>query len=136
MKMNYPGKFERICSVDDIYEGEAKLFEINKYEIIILNIKGQFRAYYARCAHALGLIEPNSYDGEDRIICPVHLWEYNALTGESINPSGSSLFPLEVKIEGNDIFVKVPSVPVSEFKVKWFKIYSQRGVINEFGINS
>ncbi|WP_278465512.1 Rieske 2Fe-2S domain-containing protein [Saccharolobus islandicus] len=134
--MSYPGEFHKVLTLDDIYEGEAKLVEVNRYEILVVNINGEIKAYYARCAHALGLIDPNSFDGEEKIICPVHLWEYNARTGESINPEGSTLFPLDVKVEGNDIFVKVPSVPVSEFKVKWFGMYRQRGVINEFGVNS
>ncbi|ARM74702.1 Rieske 2Fe-2S domain-containing protein [Acidianus manzaensis] len=133
--MNYPGEFAKLCSLDDIYEGESKLFEVKKYEILLLNIKGNIRAYYARCAHALGLLDENSFDGEGKIICPVHLWEYNALTGESENPKESTLFPLEVKIEGNDIFVKVPSIPVLEFKTKWFGMY-RRGVLNGTGINS
>ena len=127
--MSYPGEYVKLCALDDIYEGEAKLFEVGKYEILLVNARGQIKAYYARCAHALGLLEPSSFDGEEKIICPVHLWEYNALTGESINPSGSSLFPLDVRIEGNDIFVKVPSVPILEFKTKWYNIYRQGGVI-------
>ncbi|MCH1771557.1 MULTISPECIES: Rieske 2Fe-2S domain-containing protein [Metallosphaera] len=134
--MEYPGKFERICSSDEIYDGEAKVFEVGKYEVLILNSGGQLRAYYARCAHALGLLDQTSFDGEGKVICPVHQWEYDALTGESINPVGSSLFPLELRVEGNDIFVKIPSVPASEFKVKWFSMYKKRGVIGEFGFNS
>ncbi|MCG3109200.1 3-phenylpropionate/cinnamic acid dioxygenase ferredoxin subunit [Metallosphaera sp. J1] len=134
--MEYPGKFERVCSLDEIYDGEAKVFEINRYEVLILNKNGELKAYYARCAHALGLLDETSFDGENRIVCPVHLWEYDAFTGESINPMGSTLFPLDLKVEGNDIFVKIPSVPVSEFKVKWFSMYKRGGVIGEFGFNS
>lgn len=134
--MTYSGEYVKICTLDDIYEGEAKLFQVGKYEILLVNVNGKIKAYYARCAHALGLIEPESFDGEKTITCPVHRWEYDALTGESINPEGSSLFPFDVKIEGNDIFVKVPSVSISEFKVKMFSIYRQKGVLNELGSNS
>ncbi|AWR96057.1 Rieske 2Fe-2S domain-containing protein [Acidianus brierleyi] len=129
--MNYPGTFVKVCNIDDIFEGEAKLFEINKYDVLVLNVKGDIKAYYGRCAHALGLLEPYSFDGEDRITCPVHLWEYDAVSGKSINPEGSSLFPLDVKVEGNEIFVKVPNIPQLEFKVKWFKMYSESQKIAE-----
>jgi len=130
MKINYPGKYVKLCTLDDIYEGEAKLFEVGRYEILVLNVKGEIRAYYARCAHAFGLLEPSCYDGDGKIICPVHLWEYDAYSGRSINPTGSSLFPLDVKIEGDQIFVKVPDVNILEFKSKWFKMYSMKEVTN------
>lgn len=122
---DYPGTFVEIIDKDEIYEGEAKLINKSGYEILVVNVSGEFRAYYARCAHAFGLLEPSSFDGE-KITCPVHLWEYDAKTGESINPEGSSLFQLELKIEDNRIYVKVPTVSSYEFKVKYLKMYNEK----------
>jgi len=123
-EMEYPGEYVETITKDDIYEGEAKLINVKGYEILILNVNGEFKAYYARCAHALGLLEPSSFDGE-KITCPVHLWEYDPNTGESINPEGSSLFQLDVKVNSDKIYVKVPSVSTYEFKVKYFRMYNK-----------
>jgi toluene monooxygenase system ferredoxin subunit len=122
-KLTYPGDFIEICNEDEVFEDDAKLINIKGYEVLLVNVNGEIRAYYARCAHALGLLEPSSFDGE-KIVCPVHLWEYDAKTGESINPEGSCLFSFDIIKKDGKIYVKVPSIPTLEFKVKYYRLYN------------
>jgi len=122
---DYPGSYIKICTVKEISEKNALLFRVNNHEVLIINVKGQIKAYYGRCAHNFNPLPPSSFDGEAKIICPIHLWVYNALTGKSIDPQGYSLFPLDVKIEEDNVLVKVPSIPVYEFRFKWFNKYTQ-----------
>ncbi|MFD0717526.1 Rieske (2Fe-2S) protein [Paenibacillus sp. GCM10027626] len=53
-----------------------------------------YRLVSAICPHAGGYVRP--YNGE--LICPLHFWSFDAVTGESTNMPGEALEcqPLEV----------------------------------------
>jgi len=64
-----------------------------------------FRLVSALCPHAGGYVRP--YEGE--LICPLHFWSFDTITGASTNVPGEALEcqPLEL-IEGQ-LFIKQPS---------------------------
>jgi nitrite reductase/ring-hydroxylating ferredoxin subunit len=122
MQREYPGRWVEVCPVDDLIDGEAQTFKIGPYEVYVVYADGQLRVYYGRCPHACCVLAPSDFDGR-KIVCNMHQWEFDAFTGEGLNPRGARLFALEHEIRDGVLYVKVPDVPVVEFKEKWFKMY-------------
>jgi len=124
--LKYPGRFVPLCDVEELVDGEAQVFKVGGFEVYVVVKDGEVRAYYGRCPHAFGELAPSDFDGE-KIVCNVHQWEFDPLSGLSINPRGSRLFALEAEVREGKLYVKVPDVPVVEFKEKYFKMYSGGG---------
>lgn len=122
-EVEYPGEWVALCPLEELVEGEATVFKVNGYEIYIIIKDGNVKTYYGRCPHALGELLPSDFDGE-RIVCHVHGWTYDALTGKGINPRNSELFTLDNDIRNGILYVKVPIISVSKFLEKYFRRYS------------
>ncbi len=107
--------FVKVCCEDDIWDGEIVGHKIKGYEIILVKIDGEVRAYYGLCPHTLGRMKEGFINNDGQIVCPDHEWIFDAKTGESVNPKGTKLPSFEVRIKDGDVYVKVPDLPVREW---------------------
>jgi toluene monooxygenase system ferredoxin subunit len=102
--------FTRICTLDDIWEGEMEAFEVDGHEVVVTCIEGgDLKAYQAVCPHQdIPLIE-GKFDGKT-LICRAHQWVFDACTGKGVNPSGCQLASYPIRIEGNEVFIDTADV--------------------------
>jgi toluene monooxygenase system ferredoxin subunit len=102
--------FKKICTRDDLWEGEMQSFEIDGQEILLVCADGgDIKAFQGMCPHQdVPLVEGKS-DGKT-VICRAHLWQFDACTGKGINPSDCALAEFPVRVEGDDILVKTAGV--------------------------
>jgi len=98
--------FERVCSTDDVWEGELLWFPVGQRKVIVLNLDDGLRAYDARCPHQDQSLCDASLDGAV-LTCPAHRWQFDVRTGAGINPTGCRLRAYALKCEGEDVFVDV-----------------------------
>ena len=126
VKLQYPGRWAEVCDVDELIDGEAMTFRVEGYEVYVVMKDGEIYAYYARCPHAFTELGSGDFDGE-KIVCSAHQWEFDPVTGDSINPRGSKLFPFESEVRDGKLYVKVPDMPTLDFKEKYFKMYMPEG---------
>jgi nitrite reductase/ring-hydroxylating ferredoxin subunit len=93
--------------VSDLEEGSMKALDLNGVHILLAKIGGEVSAVSGICTHEetdLGL----GFVLEDRVICPLHLSQFDLKTGEVLNPPATvPLQRFNVKIEGETIFVEV-----------------------------
>jgi 3-phenylpropionate/trans-cinnamate dioxygenase ferredoxin subunit len=93
--------------LSDLEEGSMKALELNGVHILVAKIGGEVSAVSGTCTHEetdLGL----GFVLEDRVICPLHLSQFDLKTGEVLNPPATvPLQRFNVKIEGETIFVEV-----------------------------
>ncbi len=102
--------FVRVSSLDDLWSGEMRAFEVQGVPILVIRKDNEVFAYEDRCAH-LGLrLSCGSLVG-DVLTCPGHLWQFDACTGKGINPADSHLRAVPVKVSGNDVLVAVGGEP-------------------------
>lgn len=102
--------FTRICSLDDLWEGEMESFEIDDQEVLVVCLDGgAVHAYQGVCPHQdLPLVE-GTFDGV-RLVCRAHQWVFEAATGKGINPATCRLAEYPVRIDGDDVYVDTAGI--------------------------
>jgi|FaiFalDrversion3_1042247.scaffolds.fasta_scaffold00025_3 toluene monooxygenase system ferredoxin subunit len=119
--------WHKVCHIEGLWEGEMLGCKINGYELVLLNVKGELRAYYGLCPHALGrLTEEGIFDGE-RLVCGVHLWEFDACSGKSINPCGAELPAFPVQVREGEVYVELPDMPAREWALRNLRFDAAKG---------
>ncbi len=102
--------FTKVCTVDDLWEGEMEAFSVNGHEILLVSAEGgEIKAFQGICPHQdIPLVE-GKFDGK-KVICRAHLWQFDAATGLGINPSDCALAEYPVKLDGDDVYVETEGV--------------------------
>ena len=98
-------QFVKICELSDIPDGELYHTVINDSRIVLANINGTGHASCGVCTHddaELGMLN------DDRIVCPVHLSQFDIKSGEALNlPATDPLLIFEVKIDDSSVLIKI-----------------------------
>jgi len=93
--------------VADLGEGSMSSVDLKGTHILVAKIGGEVSAVSGVCTHEetdLGL----GFVIEDRVVCPLHLSQFDLRTGLVMNPPAEvPLKRFNVKIEGDTIFVEV-----------------------------
>lgn len=102
--------FTKVCTVDDLWEGEMESFTVNGHDILLVCAEGgEFKAFQGICPHQDIPLAEGKFDGE-KIICRAHLWQFDAASGQGINPDDCALAEYPVKLDGDDILVGTEGV--------------------------
>jgi nitrite reductase/ring-hydroxylating ferredoxin subunit len=105
--MKITGQFIEVASVDQIKNGELKVFDVNGESIILINLNGQFYAYKNQCSHMELELTDAEIEGEI-LTCPWHGAQFDIKTGEVVRlPASEPLEKYEIKVEGGKIFIKI-----------------------------
>jgi nitrite reductase/ring-hydroxylating ferredoxin subunit len=91
----------------ELDEGSMAAVHLNGSRVLLAKIGGHVFAVSGTCTHEetdLGL----GFMLEDRVVCPLHLSQFDLKTGEVLNPPATEpLRRFNVKIEDETIFVEV-----------------------------
>jgi len=98
--------FVIVAKVSEINEGEGKVVEANGKEIALFNVDGSFYAIDNTCKHAGGPLGEGICEG-NVVTCPWHQWKYDVTTGISVVNPQIKVDTYEVKVEGDEVKVKV-----------------------------
>ncbi len=96
--------FVKIASVNDVKPGQGKAIVANGKEIALFNVGGKFFAISNECRHQGGPLGEGDLDG-NIVTCPLHMWQYDVTTGQSLTMPGANVQHYAVKVEGNDVLV-------------------------------
>jgi nitrite reductase/ring-hydroxylating ferredoxin subunit len=99
----------RVAGVADVAEGQVHEVRVCEREIALYHLPGgDFRATDNICSHEYAQLS----DGwlEDGCIeCPLHAARFDVRTGKALcAPAETDLQVYELKVNGNDLLVKVP----------------------------
>jgi toluene monooxygenase system ferredoxin subunit len=102
--------FKKVCTLDDLWEGEMESFDVDGQEILLVCAEGgDIKAFQGICPHQdIPLIE-GSFDGK-KLICKAHLWQFDAGTGKGINPADCALAEYPVRVDGEDVLVETEGI--------------------------
>ncbi len=96
----------RLATLDSLWAGEMMGVCVNGTRVLLVNVDGEFHAYEDRCAHKGVALSAGRLDGRV-LTCWAHEWQYDAVTGEGINPPGARLRRLPLKVVGEDVLVEL-----------------------------
>ncbi|MBL8149935.1 MAG: Rieske 2Fe-2S domain-containing protein [Blastocatellia bacterium] len=98
--------FVKALQMSEIIQGRGKIVILNGHEIAVLKSGEKVYALDNSCPHKGGPLGEGVVMG-NMVICPWHGWPFDVNNGHcSINPR-ASVSCYEVKIEGDDIFIKL-----------------------------
>jgi toluene monooxygenase system ferredoxin subunit len=93
-------------SLDDIWADEMIAVKLGAAEVLLCNLDGTLAAYEDRCPHLANPLSEGVLDG-GVLICGAHEWQFDARTGRGINPASACLRRYPVRLDGDQIFVRL-----------------------------
>lgn len=95
----------RVCSVDDLADGEATVTDVGGVTVAVVRFDGEVYALENVCPHQGGPVGEGKVE-EGCIHCPWHGWQFDLETGEHTHgPTAVNTFP--VTVDGDDVYVTV-----------------------------
>jgi nitrite reductase/ring-hydroxylating ferredoxin subunit len=90
--------FVELTEVDSLWDGEMEAFDVGEEEVLVLKVDGQVRAYDGICPHqSVSLVEGELENGV--LTCRAHEYQFDALTGDGVNPKGIGLTRHDVEVD-------------------------------------
>lgn len=86
--------------------GEARECVVGNRMICIANEDGRYSAMDNVCAHRGGPLGQGVVDA-GKLVCPWHGWQFDLLTGNSEQSATLGVEVYELKIDGDDVLVKL-----------------------------
>lgn len=100
-------EFVRILRVSELPPaGEAREVVCGAKQLCIANSGGEFSAMDNVCPHRGGPLGQGVVE-DGKVICPWHAWAFDVKTGAATHTPLARVEVYEVKIEGDDVLVKL-----------------------------
>ncbi len=104
-----PADFVRVASVSDLADGEMKQVEAGGTAVLLSRVDGAYHACTAHCPHYGAPLATGVLVGST-VVCPWHHAAFDVCTGALDQPPAlDALRTFEVKVDGDDILVRVPA---------------------------
>ena len=100
---------ERVCSITDVADGEAKRFELGNLAVAVVRVGDDWYAIGDRCTHQnVSLAEGDVLAASLELECWKHGSCFSLVDGQPhALPATKPVPTYTVKIEGDDVFVEV-----------------------------
>ncbi len=99
--------FVKVSTLNDVPTGKMKGFVVSGRKILVANINGKLYAVSSECTHVKGPLDKGTLE-KTVVTCPWHDSKFDVTTGAVINgPAKKEIQKFDLKVEGDDIFVKV-----------------------------
>jgi nitrite reductase/ring-hydroxylating ferredoxin subunit len=101
-------EFVKATTIDKIHVGKKIKVEVKNNEIMLANVDGKIYAIENICSHEQCGLDEGDLNGFV-ITCSCHGAKYDVRNGNGFKetPWGSGQESFEVKVKGNDVFVKI-----------------------------
>lgn len=105
--MSRMGNFVPALKLADLSEGSISAVDVGGFHILLSKVGDEVAAVSGTCTHEetdLG----TGFVLEGRVVCPLHLSQFDLKTGEVMNPPATvPLRRFNVKVEGDTVYVEV-----------------------------
>jgi nitrite reductase/ring-hydroxylating ferredoxin subunit len=86
-------------------ENGMALITVNEKEVCIVRRKDQLYACSAKCPHAGGMLTEGYVDGLGNIVCPVHHYRFDPVTGRDSDGEGYFLKRYQINVREDGIYI-------------------------------
>jgi nitrite reductase/ring-hydroxylating ferredoxin subunit len=94
-------------TLDDLWEGEVCGVNLGGVDVVLCNVDGELFAYEDRCPHLANPLSDGALQ-QNTLRCAAHEWEFDARTGQGVNPQTARLKPFPVRLDNDRIFIALP----------------------------
>ncbi len=108
--------WKRVCAVEDVEANTAKIFDIERIKILLVNYGTGFRALPPVCPHMEEPLEESGIISNCVLTCSKHLWAWNLNTLEMIGETEKPLKTYEIKEVEGSLFVDVVEELLYDFE--------------------
>jgi toluene monooxygenase system ferredoxin subunit len=98
--------FVRAAELADLWDGEMISRVVGGRKVLLVRLGDEIRAFEDRCAH-LGVALSEGTLERGVITCSAHHYQYDARTGQGVNPRAVCLSRYPVRVEAGTILVEV-----------------------------
>ena len=100
--------FVRVAAASDLADGEMRQVSADGTDVLLSRVNGAFHACTAFCTHYGAPLATGILDGTT-VVCPWHHAAFDVASGALCEPPApDALRTFEVKVEGDDVLVRVP----------------------------
>ena len=97
--------FVKVAKVGDVAPGEMTMVKLDRDQILLANVSGNFYAINNMCSHKMGRLAKGRLDDVE-VVCPFHQARFSVVTGEALtSPARKSVRTFEVRISGDDVLI-------------------------------
>jgi nitrite reductase/ring-hydroxylating ferredoxin subunit len=101
-------EFRKVGSTTDIPPGKMITVPgIDRVDVCVLNLDGKYFAVSNICTHKGAPLNRGSLKGK-YLVCPWHKANFRVEDGRAFWPAERALRRFEIKVEGDNVYVKVP----------------------------
>jgi len=87
------GKYFKVCRVDEVSPGTARMVRVEGRPIALFNLNGEFHATDDTCPHEGGPLSEGFIEGEN-VTCPWHGATFHIMSGKTREPpAGEKMGP-------------------------------------------
>jgi len=103
-----------VGDASDIPPGTIRGVEYGDRRFIVVNVEGDFFALDGICTHAYAELAMG-FLAADRVICPLHLSQFDARSGEALSPPAEvALRTHPTRVQDGKVFVVVEPEPAKK----------------------
>jgi toluene monooxygenase system ferredoxin subunit len=103
-----PVSYRRVADAGSLSPGEMKGIVVDTAKVLLLNVGGDVRAYEDSCPHRGVALSCGTLDAATgTLTCGMHFWQYDARTGRGVDPRGTALRRLPMRVEDDGIWVEL-----------------------------
>ena len=103
----------RVLRLADLPSGSKKIVEVHGYEIALFHWDQRIFATTNICPHNGGSLGAGLLE-EGTIVCPLHFWKFDLMTGKSLNQPAYRLEIYKVEVGGGWIYLDIPDEDLEE----------------------
>ena len=96
--------FAAVADEGDLWDGEMESYDLDGHEVLLIRLDGVYHAYDGACPHQSTSLATGTLDG-NLLTCSAHEWEFDARTGQGVNPRTACLRRREVRVTGGRVLV-------------------------------
>ena len=100
-------KLIELLSAAALEPGECRVVEPDGLELALCNVGGQYYCVQNECPHSYGPLGDGTLEGST-LTCPIHAWEFNVVTGESIDGWGINLATFPCRVVDGTVYIELP----------------------------
>lgn len=100
--------FIKAAAASDVPSGSMRTVTVSGKPIALANVDGQFFAVDDTCSHEQCSLGTEGFLDGSIITCGCHGSQFEVTTGKVLSlPAPSDVTSYEVKVEGNDVLIKI-----------------------------